>query len=141
MSNNIFKNVDKQQFEQTVKSLENNQVILMKFTAEWCGPCTTIKPLCDSIDLQHYSFPLKWSTKRWPKPDHLLSIDINGLTDLNAINQSFNEVFIYSNMPLCQETCYSLLIWKRKSTNTQLKCLSLILHFNFPGYGFINFGG
>ena len=49
MSNNIFENIDKQQFEQAVKSLKNNEVILMKFTAEWCGPCKTIKPLCDSI--------------------------------------------------------------------------------------------
>lgn len=49
MSNNIFENIDKQVFEEAVKTLKNNEVILMKFTAEWCGPCKTIKPLCDSI--------------------------------------------------------------------------------------------
>ena len=69
-----------------------------------------------------------WAPKRCLKLDPH-SIDIYDSIHFNPINQSTNEVFIYLNTPLCQETCYSLLIWKRKSMNNQLKGSRLIPRF------------
>ena len=29
------------------KQLSSNQVLIIKFTADWCAPCKGIKPICD----------------------------------------------------------------------------------------------
>ena len=46
---NKINNINKQQLETIVKSLSKEQAIFMKFTADWCGPCKTIKPECDNL--------------------------------------------------------------------------------------------
>ena len=33
--------------EKVQKELESNQILIIKFTAEWCGPCKGIKPICE----------------------------------------------------------------------------------------------
>jgi thiol:disulfide interchange protein len=42
-------NLDKNDLEIVVKSLKPDQAIFMKFTADWCGPCKTIKADCDKM--------------------------------------------------------------------------------------------
>jgi thiol-disulfide isomerase/thioredoxin len=46
---NKITNINKEQLEKIVKSLVKEQAIFMKFTADWCGPCKTIKPECDKL--------------------------------------------------------------------------------------------
>lgn len=46
---NSINNINKDQLEKIVKSLTKEQAIFMKFTADWCGPCKTIKPQCDAL--------------------------------------------------------------------------------------------
>lgn len=46
---NSIKNINKDQFEQIVKCLSKEQAIFMRFTADWCGPCKTIKSECDNL--------------------------------------------------------------------------------------------
>lgn len=31
------------------QSLGNKELLVIKFTADWCGPCKKIKPLCENI--------------------------------------------------------------------------------------------
>jgi thiol-disulfide isomerase/thioredoxin len=46
---NKISNINKQELENIVKNLSSEQAIFMKFTADWCGPCKTIKPECDNL--------------------------------------------------------------------------------------------
>jgi thiol-disulfide isomerase/thioredoxin len=49
---------------------ERNSIILLKFSAKWCKPCRTIKPLCD------YFFSVM------PRNIQLFNIDIDEQMDL-----------------------------------------------------------
>ena len=42
----IITDLNSKQFAELVKKLTNN-VLVIKFTAEWCGPCKKIKPTVD----------------------------------------------------------------------------------------------
>jgi len=46
---NKISNISKEQLEKLVRNLTEEQAIFMKFTADWCGPCKSIKPECDKI--------------------------------------------------------------------------------------------
>lgn len=45
----VLNNLDKDDLQTVIKSLKPNEAIFMKFTADWCVPCKTIKPECDQI--------------------------------------------------------------------------------------------
>lgn len=34
------------------KILENNNVVIVKFSATWCGPCRTMEPIVESVASQ-----------------------------------------------------------------------------------------
>jgi thioredoxin 1 len=34
--------------EKMQKELKDNQILIIKFTADWCGPCKGIKPICEN---------------------------------------------------------------------------------------------
>ena len=42
----ILDEITKEQLINFQKNAPNNQLIIIKFTAEWCGPCKTIKNDC-----------------------------------------------------------------------------------------------
>ena len=44
-----LENLDKDDLQTVIKSLKSNEAIFMKFTADWCAPCKTIKSECDQI--------------------------------------------------------------------------------------------
>jgi thiol-disulfide isomerase/thioredoxin len=46
MSDQVF---TQQYLMELCKNLPSKHIIILKFTAEWCGPCATIKPLCDAF--------------------------------------------------------------------------------------------
>ena len=46
---NKISNISKEQLEKLVRNLTEDQAIFIKFTADWCGPCKSIKPECDKI--------------------------------------------------------------------------------------------
>lgn len=39
--------------EEFKKVLEENENVVIKFSAEWCGPCKTLKPILDDLSTQY----------------------------------------------------------------------------------------
>ena len=116
---NVITELSKDQF---VNALQNNRgALVIKFGAEWCGPCKTIKPLVNSwmtqfppsiqgavIDIdENFEIYALLKSKRQingvptimcykqgnisPIPDHI----VVG-TDVNKINQFFTQCLTYA---------------------------------------------
>ena len=49
MTNNKLYNIDKSDLELIINNLNNEQAVYIRFTADWCVPCKTVKPLSDDI--------------------------------------------------------------------------------------------
>lgn len=39
------------------KALESNEIVIVDFWADWCGPCTKVAPILDEIS-KEYNIPL-----------------------------------------------------------------------------------
>lgn len=39
--------------EEFKKVLEENENVVIKFSAEWCGPCKALKPILDDLSTQY----------------------------------------------------------------------------------------
>tara|TARA_A100001015_G_C14867119_1_gene662822 strand:+ start:731 stop:1111 length:381 start_codon:yes stop_codon:yes gene_type:complete len=44
----VIENISLQDFKQTLNNLPNNNIIIIRFTAEWCKPCKNIDSLCNN---------------------------------------------------------------------------------------------
>ncbi len=44
----IIENISIEQFKQLLTNLPSNQMIILRFTAEWCKPCKNIDSLCNN---------------------------------------------------------------------------------------------
>ena len=51
---NILSNLDVEKFKEELTNMKKNEVLLVKFSAEWCKPCKKIKPFVDNM---YNSFP------------------------------------------------------------------------------------
>ena len=51
---NILSNLDVEKFKEQLTNMKKNEVLLVKFSAEWCKPCKKIKPFVDNM---YNSFP------------------------------------------------------------------------------------
>lgn len=60
------------ELQQLQRQLRDDQVLIIKFGADWCGPCKVIKPLCE-----------EWK-KTMPKNIGWIEIDIDESIELYA---------------------------------------------------------
>ena len=51
--------MDEETFKSLQSSLKSREMILLKFTADWCQPCKTIKPICDEY-VSKFSSSIKY---------------------------------------------------------------------------------
>tara|TARA_B100000902_G_scaffold333931_1_gene332749 strand:- start:3572 stop:3967 length:396 start_codon:yes stop_codon:yes gene_type:complete len=72
----ILEDLSVEEFKELLKNLNNKQVLLVKFSAEWCNPCKKIKPLVER------------KYKELPKNVIIVEIDIDESLDLYMIFKS-----------------------------------------------------
>lgn len=42
-------NINEEKLKQLQNELNTDELLIIKFTADWCGPCKGIKPICDEF--------------------------------------------------------------------------------------------
>ena len=76
-------------------ALENNELIVIKFTAEWCGPCKLIKEMCNEfvkhkpVSIQYYEIDIDESIDLYMKLKKMKML--NGIPALLAYKGTTKE--------------------------------------------------
>ena len=78
-----------------VSRLQAKELIILKFTAQWCGPCKRIKSICSSFEqmkpesIQYYEIDIDESLELYMKLKKMKMI--NGIPALLAYTNSTKE--------------------------------------------------
>ena len=77
------------------EALEKNELIIIKFTADWCGPCKTIKSMCLDFEknkpssIQYYEINIDESIDLYMKLKKMRMV--NGIPALIAYKNGSKE--------------------------------------------------
>ena len=69
----IIENLNVDEFKELLQKMSNKDVLLVKFSAEWCKPCKKIKPLVEN------------KYKEMPKNVNIVEIDIDESLELYMV--------------------------------------------------------
>ena len=78
-----------------VSKLQAKELIILKFTAQWCGPCKKIKTLCSNFEkvkpdsIQYYEIDIDESLELYMKMKKMKML--NGIPALFAYSNSTKE--------------------------------------------------
>jgi thiol-disulfide isomerase/thioredoxin len=85
-----------------VSKLENKELIILKFTAQWCGPCKKIKDRCSKFEqlkptsIQYYEIDIDDSLELYMKMKKMKML--NGIPALFAYTNSAKDHWYIPDM-------------------------------------------
>tara|TARA_Y100000996_G_C22365037_1_gene578551 strand:- start:205 stop:576 length:372 start_codon:yes stop_codon:yes gene_type:complete len=80
-------------------NLKNNEIILIKFTADWCGPCKAIKHICDEYkekmnnNVHYYEIDIDESLELYVKLKSLKQV--NGIPAILCFHENKERDYWY----------------------------------------------